>query len=105
MWNMSCLMKRVLAVFLIVGIGVSPLYAAAMKGMERTAPATSMAAMVTTCRAITPNPLPTNFLLHLLFLGTFFFRAQSLPVHGGLPVIVLSGHASGRRLRRRHPPS
>jgi hypothetical protein len=42
---MSCLMKRVLAVFLIVGIGVSPLYAAAMKGMERTAPATSMAGM------------------------------------------------------------
>lgn len=36
---MPFLMKRVLAVFLIVGIGVSPLYAATMKGMERTAQA------------------------------------------------------------------
>jgi hypothetical protein len=42
---MLSLMKRVLAIFLIVGIGVSPLYAAPMKGMERTAPATSMAGM------------------------------------------------------------
>ena len=40
---MSSLMKRVLAIFLIVGIGVSPLYAAPMKGMGRTA--TSMAGM------------------------------------------------------------
>jgi hypothetical protein len=38
-------MKRILAIFLIVGIGVSPLYAATMKGMERAAPATSMAGM------------------------------------------------------------
>jgi hypothetical protein len=40
---MSSLLKRVLAVFLIVGIGASPLYAATMKGMERTAAATSAA--------------------------------------------------------------
>jgi hypothetical protein len=40
---MSSLLKRVLAIFLIVGIGVSPLYAATMKGMERAAQATSMA--------------------------------------------------------------
>jgi hypothetical protein len=38
-------MKRILAIFLIVGMGVSPLYAATMKGMERSAPATSMAGM------------------------------------------------------------
>ena len=42
---MRSLMKRILAIFLIVGIGVSPLYAATMKGMERAAPATSMAGM------------------------------------------------------------
>ena len=42
---MLSLMKRVLAVFLIVGMGVSPLYAATMKGMERSAPATSMVGM------------------------------------------------------------
>jgi hypothetical protein len=33
----------VLAIFLIVGMGVSPLYAVTMKGMERAAQATSMA--------------------------------------------------------------
>jgi hypothetical protein len=38
-------MKRILAIFLIVGMGVSPLYAATMKGMERSASATSMAGM------------------------------------------------------------
>jgi hypothetical protein len=38
-------MKRLLAVFLIVGIGVSPLYAATMKGMERSAQGSSMAGM------------------------------------------------------------
>jgi hypothetical protein len=42
---MPTLLKRLLAVFLIVGMGVSPLYAAAMKGMERAAQATSMARM------------------------------------------------------------
>jgi hypothetical protein len=35
---MPSLIRRVLAIFLIVGIGVSPLYAATMKGMERTTP-------------------------------------------------------------------
>jgi hypothetical protein len=39
---MPSLIKRILAIFLIVGIGVSPLYAATM---ERSAPATSMAGM------------------------------------------------------------
>jgi hypothetical protein len=43
--NTSSLLKRVLAIFLIVGMGVSPLYAATMKGMERSAPAASMAGM------------------------------------------------------------
>jgi hypothetical protein len=38
-------MKRILAIFLIVGIGVSPLYAATMKGMERAAQGSSMAGM------------------------------------------------------------
>ena len=42
---MSFLLKRVLAIFLIAGLGVSPLYAAAMKGMEQSAPASSMAGM------------------------------------------------------------
>jgi hypothetical protein len=40
--NTSSLLKRVLAIFLIVGMGVSPLYAATMKGME---PSASMAGM------------------------------------------------------------
>jgi hypothetical protein len=43
--NTSSLLKRVLAIFLIVGMGVSPLYAATMKGMERSAPAASIAGM------------------------------------------------------------
>jgi len=43
--NTSSLLKRVFAIFLIVGMGVSPLYAATMKGMERSAPAASMAGM------------------------------------------------------------
>jgi hypothetical protein len=34
-----------LAIFLIAGLGVSPLYAATMKGMEQTAQASSMAGM------------------------------------------------------------
>src|ERR1700678_1565505 len=42
---MRSLMKRILAIFLIVGIGVSPLYAATMKGMERAAQGSSMAGM------------------------------------------------------------
>jgi hypothetical protein len=42
---MPSLIRRVLAIFLIVGIGVSPLYAATMKGMERAAQATSIAGM------------------------------------------------------------
>jgi hypothetical protein len=42
---MPSLLKRVLAIFLIVGMGVSPLYAATMKGMERAAQASSMAGM------------------------------------------------------------
>jgi hypothetical protein len=33
---MPSLIRRVLAILLIVGIGVSPLYAATMKGMEHT---------------------------------------------------------------------
>jgi hypothetical protein len=42
---MPSLIRRVLAIFLIVGMGVSPLYAATMKGMERAAQATSIAGM------------------------------------------------------------
>jgi hypothetical protein len=42
---MSFLLKRVLAIFLIAGLGVSPLYAATMKGMEQSAQASSMAGM------------------------------------------------------------
>ena len=42
---MSFLLKRVLAIFLIVGIGVSPLYAVTMKGMEQSVEASSMAGM------------------------------------------------------------
>ena len=42
---MSSLIKRVLAIFLIVGVGVSPLYAATMTGMQRSAQASSMAGM------------------------------------------------------------
>jgi hypothetical protein len=42
---MSLLLKRVLAIFLIAGLGVSPLYAATMKGMEQSAQASSMAGM------------------------------------------------------------
>jgi hypothetical protein len=42
---MSFLPRRVLAVFLIVGLGMSPLYASAMKGMEQSAQASSMAGM------------------------------------------------------------
>jgi hypothetical protein len=42
---MPSLIRRVLAIVLIAGIGVSPLYAATMKGMERAAEATSMAGM------------------------------------------------------------
>src|ERR1700728_1656732 len=42
---MPSLIRRVLAIFLIVGIGVSPLYAATMKGMERAAQGSPMAGM------------------------------------------------------------
>ena len=42
---MSFLFKRVLAIFLIAGLGVSPLYAATVKGMEHSAQASSMAGM------------------------------------------------------------
>lgn len=42
---MSFLLKRVLAIFLIAGLGVSPLYAATVKGMEHSAQASSMAGM------------------------------------------------------------
>ena len=42
---MLFLLRRVLAIFLIVGLGVSPLYASAMKGMEQSAQASSMAGM------------------------------------------------------------
>jgi hypothetical protein len=41
---MPSLIRRVLAIFLIVGIGMSPLYAATMKGMERTTQASAAAA-------------------------------------------------------------
>jgi hypothetical protein len=43
--NMSFLLRRALAIFLIVGLGVSPIYASAMKGMEQSAQASSMAGM------------------------------------------------------------
>jgi hypothetical protein len=42
---MSSLLKRVLAVLLIAGLGMSPLYAATMKSMEQSAQASSMAGM------------------------------------------------------------
>ena len=42
---MSSFPKRLLAVFLIVGMGVSPLYAATMKGMQRSMQASSIAGM------------------------------------------------------------
>jgi hypothetical protein len=42
---MSFLLRKVLAIFLIAGLGVSPLYASAMKGMEQSAQASSMAGM------------------------------------------------------------
>ena len=42
---MSFLLRRILAIFLIAGLGVSPLYAATMKGMEQSAQASSMAGM------------------------------------------------------------
>jgi hypothetical protein len=42
---MTSFLKRALAIFLIVGIGVSPLYAVAMKGMDQSAQASSMANM------------------------------------------------------------
>ena len=43
--NMSFLFRRVLAIFLIAGLGVSPLYAVTMKGMEQSAQASPMAGM------------------------------------------------------------
>jgi hypothetical protein len=43
--NVSFLLKRVLAIFLIAGLGVSPLYAATMKVMAPSAQASSMAGM------------------------------------------------------------
>jgi hypothetical protein len=43
--NMSFLLRRLLAIFLIVGLGMSPIYASAMKGMEESAQASSMAGM------------------------------------------------------------
>jgi len=43
--NMSFLLRRALAILLIVGLGVSPLYASAMKGMEQSAQTSSMAGM------------------------------------------------------------
>jgi hypothetical protein len=42
---MSFLLRKILAIFLIAGLGVSPLYAATMKGMEQSAQASSMAGM------------------------------------------------------------
>ena len=42
---MSFFLKRILAVFLIAGLGMSPLYASAMKGMQQSAQASSMAEM------------------------------------------------------------
>jgi hypothetical protein len=43
--DISFLLKRVLAIFLIAGLAVSPLYAATMKGMEQSVQAPSMAGM------------------------------------------------------------
>jgi hypothetical protein len=42
---MAFFIKRVLAIFLIAGLGVSPLYAVTVKGMEQSAQASSMAGM------------------------------------------------------------
>jgi hypothetical protein len=43
--DMSFFLKRVLAIFLIVGLSASPLYASAMKGVEQSAQASSMSGM------------------------------------------------------------
>jgi hypothetical protein len=43
--DMSFFLKRVLEIFLVVGISVSPLYASAMKGVEQSAQASSMSGM------------------------------------------------------------
>jgi hypothetical protein len=42
---MSFLLRRMLAILVAVGLGVSPLYAAAMKGMAQSAQASSMTGM------------------------------------------------------------
>jgi hypothetical protein len=42
---MSFLLRKMLAIFLIAGLGVSPLYAATMKGMEQSAQVSSMPGM------------------------------------------------------------
>jgi hypothetical protein len=44
--NMSFLMRKMLAILVIVGLGVSPLYAAAMKGLEYSAQASTAAEMM-----------------------------------------------------------
>jgi hypothetical protein len=41
----SSLLRKVLAIFLVAGLGVSPLYASAMNGMEQSAQASSMSGM------------------------------------------------------------
>jgi hypothetical protein len=42
---MPFLLKRMLAILLIAGLGVSPLYASAMQGMKQSAEVSSMAGM------------------------------------------------------------
>jgi hypothetical protein len=42
---MSFLLRKMLAILVAVGLGVSPLYAATMKGMAQSAQASSMAGM------------------------------------------------------------
>jgi hypothetical protein len=42
---MSFLIRKLLAITVIVGLAVSPLYAVTMKGMDHSAPATSVADM------------------------------------------------------------
>jgi hypothetical protein len=42
---MSLILRKMLAILVIAGLGVSPLYASAMKGMEQSVQASSMAGM------------------------------------------------------------
>ena len=78
-----------LAIFLIVGLGVSPIYASAMKSMEQSAQASSMAGMADDGMA---DDMPCH--------PAKSPSGKDLSVHGRLPVIMLSRHAAGRQRYR-----